>query len=144
MPRIMDRTLLRLGFMLVLLALLTGLGVPQFANPRLGLAAHTTGMLGGLLLVVIGVAAPAFALGPRAAAALRWCWVYAVYANWTASVLGAATGASGLTPLAGVGTRGGPVAEALVGGLLVTLSLAAIAGAGLAVWGLRGGPGGAA
>jgi hydroxylaminobenzene mutase len=138
----MDRTVLRLGFVLVLLALLTGLGVPRFVNPRLGLAAHTAGLLGGLLLVVLGIVAPTFALGARAATALRWCWAYAAYANWAASVLGALTGASRLTPLAGAGTRGGPVAEALVSGLLLTLSLAAIVGAGLAVWGLRQGPGG--
>ena len=132
----MDRTLLRLGFILVLLGLLTGLGVPAFANPRLGLTAHTVGLLGGMFLVVLGGVWPAFSLGPRAAAALRWCWAYAAYANWAASVLGAATGASRMTPLAGGATHGGPLAELAVGALLVSLSLAAIAGAGLAVWGL--------
>ena len=30
-----------------------------------------------------------------------WTWVYAAYANWVASVLGAITGASRLTPIAG-------------------------------------------
>lgn len=134
----MNRSLVRLGFILVLLALLTGLAVPRFANPRLGLAAHTTGFLGGMFLVVLGVVAPAFTLGRRAAAALEWCWAYAAYANWLAAVIAAATGASRLTPLAGAGTSGGPVAEAVVGALLVSLSLAALAGAGLAVWGLRG------
>jgi hydroxylaminobenzene mutase len=137
--RSMDRTLLRLGFVLVLLALLTGLGVPAFANPRLGLSAHTAGLLGGLFLVVLGAVWPAFALGPRAAAALWWCWAYAAYANWAASVLGAVTGASRMTPLAGAATHGGAGAELAVGALLVSLSLAALAGAGLAVWGLREG-----
>lgn len=133
----MNRTLLRLGFTLVLLALLTGLAVPQFANQRLGLAAHTVGLLGGLFLVVLGLVMPAITLGPRAAAALRWCWIYAVYANWLASVLGAMTGASRMTPLAGAGTSGGSLAEAGVSILLVSLSVAAIVGTGLAVWGLR-------
>jgi len=135
----MDRTLLRLGFVLVVLGLLIGFAVPAFANPRLGLTAHLVGLLGGLFLVVLGAVRPAFALGPRAAAALRWCWAYAAYANWAASVLGATSGASGMTPLAGAGTRGGAAAEAAVGALLVSLSLAALAGAGLAIWGLREG-----
>ena len=132
----MDRTLLRLGFVLVLLALVTGLGVPAFASPRLGLTAHTVGLLGGLFLVVLGAVWPAFVLGPRAAVVLRWCWTYAAYANWAASVLGAATGAGRMTPLAGAGMRGGAAAELAVGALLVSLSIAALAGAGLAVWGL--------
>jgi len=135
--RIMNRTLLRLGFVLMLLALLTGLVVPQFRNPRLGLVAHTVGLLGGLLLVVLGAVWPAFALRPRAAATLRWCWVYAAYANWLASVLGAVTGASRLTPQAGVATSGGPAAEMVVASLLLSLALAAIVGTGLAIWGLR-------
>jgi len=99
----MNRTLLRLGFVLVLLALLAGLVVPQFRNPRLGLVAHTVGLLGGLLLVVPG----------------------------------AVTGAGRLTPQAGAATSGGPAAEAAVAFLLLSLALAAIAGTGLAVWGLR-------
>lgn len=134
----MDRTLLRLGFVLVLLGLLTGLAVPTLANPRLGLSAHTVGLLGGMFLVVLGLAMPAFALGPRAAATLRGCWTYAAYANWAACLLGAATGASRMTPLAGAGTHGGAAAEMAVAVLLVTLSLAAITGTGLAIWALRG------
>jgi hydroxylaminobenzene mutase len=134
----MNRRLLRLGFFLVLVGLLTGLAVPRFANPRLGLTAHLVGLFGGLFLVVLGAVWPAFVLTPRAAAVLRWCWAYAAYANWLASVLGAATGASRLTPLAGSATSGGPAAEAAVAFLLISLSLAAIVGAALAVWGLRG------
>ncbi len=57
-----------------------------------------------------------------------------------ASFVGAWTGASGLTPLAGVATAGAPLAEAVVAFLLASLSLAAIVGTGLAIWGLRGPP----
>lgn len=133
----MDRTLLRLGFILILIALLTGLLVPLFANPRLGLTAHIVGLLGGLLLIAIGIIAPSLALRPRAAALFKWGWVYATYANWLASVLGAATGASGMTPIAGSGTTGAPVAEGLVAFLLVSLSVAAILSSVLALLGLR-------
>ena len=133
----MDRHLLRSGFVLVLLALLTGLAVPQFTNPRLGLAAHTVGIFGGLFLVVLGIVTPALALSARALALLRWCWIYAAWANWAASVLGALSGASRLTPLAGAGTTGTPRAEFAVAALLLSLAVAAIGGTGIIVWGLR-------
>jgi len=133
-----NRPLLRSGFVLILLALLTGLVVPQLANPRLGLAAHTVGLFGGLFLVVLGgVVVPILALGPRAHRVVQVCWVYAVYANWLAALCGALTGASRRTPLAGAGTQGGPVAEGIVEALLLSLSLAALVGAGLVLWGLR-------
>jgi hypothetical protein len=70
----------------------------------------------------------------------RWCWIYATYANWIASVLGAATGASGFTPLAGAGTTGTPLAEHTVAFFLFSLSIASIIGAVLAVWGSRSAP----
>jgi hydroxylaminobenzene mutase len=136
-PKLMDRTLLRLGFILILLALLTGFAVPLFVNARLGLTAHIVGLLGGMMLLLIGLVSSALALEPRAILVFRWCWIYATYANWIASVLGAATGASGLTPLAGAGTSGPPLAEHTVAFFLFSLSLAAIVGAALAVWGLR-------
>jgi (hydroxyamino)benzene mutase len=93
----MDRTLLRLGFVLILMALLTGFAMPTFVNARLGLTAHIVGLLGGMLLLLIGLVSSALALERRAMRLFRWCWIYAIYANWIASVLGAATGASGFT-----------------------------------------------
>ena len=63
--------------------------------------------------------------------------IYAAYANWFACLLGAVTGASRLTPIAGAGTTGDAVSEGVVTFLLLSLSLAAIAGTILAVWGLR-------
>ena len=133
----MHRRLLQLGFALILLALLTGLAMPLFRVPRLGLAAHLVGLLGGVLLLVLALLAPVFVLGPRARAVLVGGWVYATYANWLACVLGAVSGASRFTPLAGAGQQGSMVAEALVSGLLVSLSLAAVLATGLALWGLR-------
>lgn len=133
----MNRLQVQLGFVLILLALLTGFGAPLFANPRLGLAAHTVGITGGLVLIALGALAGSFALGPRAAAVMMWAWVYAAYANWAGSVLGAITGASRLTPIAGAGTTGGSLAEAVVAFLLQTLAVAALIGTVLAVWGFR-------
>jgi (hydroxyamino)benzene mutase len=133
----MNRRQIQLGFVLILLALLTGFGMPLFVSPRLGLAAHTVGITGGLVLIAIGALAGSFVLGARASAVMMWSWVYAAYANWFGSLLGAITGASRLTPIAGAGTVGDPLAETVVSFLLQSLALAAIVGTSLAVWGLR-------
>lgn len=136
----MNRLQVQLGFVLILLALLSGFGMPLFVNPRLGLAAHIVGITGGLVLIALGALASVFALGPRAAAVMMWTWVYAAYANWLACLLAAITGASRLTPIAGAGTTGSSLAEAVVAFLLESLAVAAIAGTALAVWGMRSNP----
>jgi (hydroxyamino)benzene mutase len=133
----MNRLQIQLGFVLILLALFTGLGMPLYTSPRLGLAAHIVGITGGLVLIAIGALAPHFALGRRATAVMMASWVYAAYANWFASLLGAITGASRLTPIAGAGTTGSAMAEAAVSFLLQSLSVAAIVGTILAVRGFR-------
>lgn len=133
----MNRLQIQLGFVLIFLALCTGFGMPLFVNTRLGLAAHVVGISGGLVLIALGALASSFALGPRAAAVMMWTWVYAAYANWFGSLLGAVTGASRLTPIAGAGTRGDAVAETIVSFLLQSLAVAALAGTAIAVYGLR-------
>lgn len=133
----MNRRQVQFGFVLVFLALATGFGMPLFTNPRLGLAAHTVGITGGLVLIALGALAKSFYLGRRSAAVMMWSWTYAAYANWVASVLGAITGASRLTPIAGAGTAGNTIAESVVAFLLESLAVAALAGTALAVWGLR-------
>ncbi|HYK03803.1 MAG TPA: hydrogenase [Thermoanaerobaculia bacterium] len=111
--------------------------MPFFTNPRLGLAAHVVGISGGLVLIALGALAGSFALGARQSAVMMWAWVYAAYANWAGSVLGAITGASRLTPIAGAGTAGDALAETVVAFLLQSLAVAAIVGTALAVWGFR-------
>jgi (hydroxyamino)benzene mutase len=133
----MNRLMIRLGFTLILLALLTGFAIPSFANPRLGLAAHTVGVVGGLALVVVGAVAGAFHLGPRATVVFLWSWVYATYANWLGCLLAALTGASRLTPIAGSGTTGTTVTEGIVALVFFSEAAAALLGAGLAIRGLR-------
>lgn len=133
----MNRLQIQLGFVLILLALFTGFGVPLFTSPRLGLAAHVVGITGGLVLIVLGALAGSFAFGARAAAVMMWSWVYSAYANWAACLLGAVTGASRLTPIAGAGTTGDSLSEAVVAFLLLSLSLTAVVGTALAVWGFR-------
>ena len=133
----MNRLQIQLGFVLILLALCTGFFVALFTNPRLGLAAHVVGITGGLVLIALGALAREFALGTRASKVMMGAWVYAAYMNWVASVLGAITGASRLTPIAGAGTVGNSTAETVVAFLLQSLAVAAIVGTVLAVWGFR-------
>lgn len=133
----MNRLQIQLGFVLILLGLFTGFGMPFFTAPRLGLAAHVVAVTGGIVLIVLGALAGAFVLGTRATAVMMWSWVYAAYANWAACLLGGITGASRLTPIAGAGNSGDALSEAVVSFLLQSLALAAILGTALAVWGFR-------
>jgi (hydroxyamino)benzene mutase len=133
----MNRLQVQLGFVLILIGLFTGFAIPELKNPRLGLAAHNVAMMCGLVLIALGALARFFVLGARASAVMMGSWVYAAYANWLACLLGGITGASRLTPIAGAGTSGDAVSEAVVSFLLLTLSVAAIVGTSLAVWGLR-------
>ncbi len=135
----MNRSLMRHGFFLILLALVGGLFVPAMVIPRLGLSAHTIGLLSGTLLIAIGAAWPAFALAARESALMRFCWLYSSYANWLGCLLGAATGAGRMTPLAAGGAQGAAVAEAAVAFLLLSVALTAFIATGLAIFGLRAG-----
>ena len=133
----MNRSLLISGMLLVLLALLTGFAVPSVALPRLGLSAHTIGLLGGTLLIAVGAIGSQLRLGRRGERALAACWIYAVYSNWLGCLVGAATGAGRATPIASAGAAGPPAAEILVMFLLGTGSLVALAAVALSLWGLR-------
>jgi (hydroxyamino)benzene mutase len=133
----MNRPLMQLGFILILLGFLTGLAIPFFPNPRMGVTAHNVGIIGGLVLVVVGAVAGSFRFSRRSAAAFTGSWIYATYANWLGCVVAAATGASRLTPVAGAGFTGSPIAEGVVAFIFLTEGVAALAAAGLALWGLR-------
>lgn len=133
----MNRRQIQLGFVLILLGLLTGFAIPEMRSPRLGLAAHTVAIQSGLILIALGALARFFVLGPRASAVMTASWTYAAYANWLGALIGGITGASRLTPMAGAGTTGGAASEAIVSFLLVSLSIAAVIGTSLAAWGFR-------
>jgi hydroxylaminobenzene mutase len=115
-----ERRLLRHGFALFLLALLTGLVAYGLANPRMGVAAHVEGVVNAIFLMVLGVAWPRLGLGERAAPWAYWAGVVGAYANWAVPLFSAAVGAS-QPRLAGAGFQAAPWAENL-------LSLSPIAG----------------
>ncbi len=133
----MNINLLRHGFILILLALAGGLFIPALAVPRLGLSAHTIGVLGGVLLIAIGAVWPQFRLSARQTLAHRWAWLYSSYVNWFACLLGGALGAGKATPLASAGYVGAPLVEGAVTALLVSVAVASFIAVGLALWGLR-------
>jgi hydroxylaminobenzene mutase len=131
-----DRRVVGAGFFLVLLALLGGVAAPFMINPRLGVGAHTLGILGGLMLIAIGVARPAFVLDRRLWRAMLVFWFAAAYGNWANTMLAGLTGSSHLTPIAGAGTSGTPFAEALVFVAYVVVGVTSVLGTAIGVFGL--------
>lgn len=83
----MNICLLRHAFVLILLSLIGGLLIPAMNIPRLGLSAHTIGVLGGVLLLAMGVIWLHFQLSPTQSTWLKWSWLYSSYINWLACTL---------------------------------------------------------
>jgi len=133
----MNISLLRHGFTLILIALLAGIFIPAMIFPRLGLSAHTIGVLSGTLLIAVGAIWQNFRLSARQSSLLKWSWLYSGYANWLGCLVGAVTGAGKMTPIATAGAVGPAFAEGVVMVLLVSTGIAAIVAIGLSLWGLR-------
>ncbi len=132
-----ERVLARAGILLVALALLTGLAIPAFTNPRQALAAHVSGVMNGLLLVALSALWGRLVLS---AAQLRLAMTTALagtYANWVGSCLAAAWGTSRLTPVAGAGYEAAPWQETLVQLVQVSQGVALLLALALVVFGLR-------
>lgn len=133
----MQTMLFKLGLILFLIGLLTGLAVPATKNPRMALSSHLEAVLNGMFVVLVGLLWPHVDL-PRAwgltAVVLI---VYAGYANWLATLLAAAWGAGRkLAPIATADHQASAAKEGIVGFLLVSLALAIIAGVGILIFGL--------
>ncbi|MGE5751931.1 MAG: hypothetical protein ACM30F_07290 [Nitrospirota bacterium] len=77
-----ERLLIRAGFILFTLALLTGLAVPAFLNHRMAVVAHLTGVLNALVLIALGLAWGLLAMSPVQAKWTRGAFLYGTYANW--------------------------------------------------------------
>lgn len=134
----MDRLIIRQGFVLILLALLGGVVAPFMVNPRLGVGAHTLGVLGGLVLIAVGVTKPAMRLDRRLPFAMHASWFIAAYANWANTMVAGITGSSHLTPIAGAGTKGDDFSEWLVFVVYVIVGVTSVIGTAIAVYGLLG------
>lgn len=134
-----SRILIRMGVLLILLGLITGLLVSNLANPRMALASHIEGVLSGMLLVILGLTWPRLNLGGGTLRAAAVLLVYGAYANWVNPLLGAFWSAgSYIMPMAGQGHKGTPIQEFVIGVLAVTLALSLLAGIIIVLVGLRG------
>lgn len=133
----MNVSLFRHAFVLVLLSLIGGFFIPAMAIPRLGLSAHTIGVLSGALLIGIGAIWQHFRLSNAQGAWLKWSWLYSSYVNWFACFVAAFLGAGKMTPLAAAGHIGNSTAEALVSALFISVAIASFIAVGLSLWGLR-------
>lgn len=131
-----DRRLIRHGFILFLLALLTGIAAYRLTNPRMGVAAHVEGVVNGIFLMVLGLAWSRLGFSPRAATWAYWAGLIGAYANWAIPLFSAAVGAS-QPKLAGAGFSAAPWAEGLIQVSPVAGVLAPILCSALVLWGLR-------
>ncbi|MCB2212418.1 hypothetical protein KQI52_09940 [bacterium] len=134
----MQRSIIRNGFILLLISMLAGFLIPAMEIPRLGLSAHTIGLLSGALLIAIGSAWPQFRLTHRQQGVMFWTWLYSSYVNWLAVLIGALLGTGKMTPVASGGMEGSPATEGLISILLITVALTSVIAAVMSLYGLRG------
>jgi hydroxylaminobenzene mutase len=133
----MQSALFKLGLALFLIGLLTGLAVPALKNPRMGLSSHLEAILNGMFLVLLGLLWPHIDLPHAWAVAAIALIVYAGYANWLATLLAAVWGAGRkLAPIAAGEYEGSAAKERVVSFLLVSLSVAVVAGVVIVIAGL--------
>lgn len=121
-----SRQLIFLGLLLFLLGLITGLIVPFFKNPRMGLSAHLEGVMNGMFLMILGLVWNRLQLSAKLLSTTLALALYGTFANLVAIMIAAATGEGKMLPIAG-GKEGTGVTEILITGLLVTLALSMIA-----------------
>ena len=132
-----SRSLMLAGYVLFVLALVTGLVIPALPNPRQGLSSHLTGLLNAMFLILLGLAWERLRLGARASAAAFGLALYGTYANWGFNLLASILGTGAMTPLVAGGRVGRAWQEGLVNTGYVTLGLAMLVCGLLAAWGLR-------
>jgi (hydroxyamino)benzene mutase len=130
--------LTRSGVLLLLLGLLTGLFVPKFRNPKMGLSSHVEGVMGGMMLIILGFIWPRLWLEPAAMKAAHCLAVYGAYANWANPLLAAVWDAGGsMMPGASKGKKGTPLQEMVISIVAISLVAALIPAVSLVLWGLR-------
>lgn len=131
------RRLIWHGMFLFLLGLLTGFVEQNFANPRMGLAAHLEGVMNGTFLVALGAVWTTVRLSPRSTRAAYWCALYGTYANWAVTLLAAIFGTAAMSPITAVGRNGQPWQEGLVTVGFITVGITIVAASILVLTGLR-------
>jgi hydroxylaminobenzene mutase len=132
----MQTLLFKLGLILFVIGLLSGLAVPVLKNPRMGLTSHLEGVLNGMFLVLLGLLWPHTHLSHAWGVTAATLIVYSAFANWLATLLAAAWGAGRkLAPIAAGDHEASAVKEHVVSFLLVS-SLTIVAGVVIVIVGL--------
>ena len=133
--------LVKNGFVLFLLGLITGFVIPVMRNPRLGLSSHLEAVMNGMFLILLGVIWTKLSLSPTSQ---KWGYALALigtYTNWATTLLAGFWGAgSELMPIAGGGLQGLFWQEVLIKIGLGTLSVAMISVCIMVLWGLKTSP----
>lgn len=132
------RRLMWHGMFLFLLGLLTGLVETQFANTRMGLAAHLEGVMNGIFLVALGSIWAEVRLSSALSSVAYWSALYGTYVNWGVTTLAAVFGTGAMSPITAPGRSALPWQESLVTAGFVSVGLAIIAATVLVLWGLKG------
>ena len=133
----MNNNAIRHGFILIALALIFGVFIPSMEVPRLGLSAHTIGVLSGVLLIALGAIWQQFSLSARQLLVMYWAWLYSSYVNWLGCLIGAIFGAGNTTSVASGEYVGTPLIENIVTTLLMSVAASSLVAVGLSIWGLR-------
>lgn len=128
--------LLICGTVLFLLSLLMGFAIPVFANPRMGVEMHVTGLQSGMVLWAMGLMWQRVVLSSGAERTAQILAVAGLYATVISLLLAALWGTSRATPIAGAGHHASHLRETVVTALLTGGSLATVAAVALVLWGL--------
>lgn len=118
--------LIFLGALLFLLALLIGLLVPIFENPRMGVSSHIEGVINGILLIVLGLIWFKINLSNRWLKITFWLAIYGAYVNFIGILIAAIFNGGKMLGIMANGQEGTPIVEGIVGFSLISLSIAMI------------------
>jgi len=128
-------TLIAAGAILFLLGLLTGFVIPEFVNPRMGLASHLEGVMNGTFLIALGAAWSYILLSTLLEKIAFWLLLYGTYSNWFFITLAALFGTSEMTPIAGKGYNGEIWQEQVITLGLLSVGITMVLGCLLVVYG---------
>ena len=133
-----ERKLMWHGLFLFLLGLLTGFFELHFTNIRMGLSAHQEGVMNGTFLIALSAIWSQVKLPRPLKAAAFGMLLFGTYGNWLATTLAAILGTAANTPIAAAGRHGQPWQESLIAGAFLSIAIAIVAFALLALLGLSG------
>lgn len=134
----MGRKLVRLGLILFLLGLVTGLLIPVLENPRMGLSSHLEGTLNGMLLILFGLIWDRLSLSEKLLKWTFWLALIGTFTNWFTTLLAAAWGAGAeMMPIAGGDYSGSEIQEIIIKTGLVVLTLAILSVSVILIVGMK-------